>query len=352
MAEHGLTYPIPESVPLRNLVGSVSIAGHIGVRDEDRFAVGCSKEGKLCVALADGHCGKAAAEYVTDIKQVNSLGCCSSSRDIEKTFSKLDSDFNKKFSNSTAGSTLTFMSMEFDKVLNDVKISVGHVGDCYLYVLGKLKDSQERKLIQLTDVHDCCNIHERKRIGEDRFEDSCEINSQGEKHGSRLNGDLLVTRAIGDFNKEVKPQGLISTPQVDEFYLKEKCKHLELECIEAILLVSDGVLDGSSVNRLKIETIDRLSLSINGNRKSIIGAADSILLNLNLNTSDDATLILIPFLNEITGDLLTPLAAPRPRSRFKKPTPKPIEKTLCSPMKSDQSKEPLTEEEKNIVLAF
>eukprot|EP01066_Platyproteum_vivax_P009037 Platyproteum_vivax@DN3939_c0_g1_i1.p1 len=199
-----------------------------------------------------------------------------------------------------------------------LQVCVAHVGDCCVAKL-MMENTEPPSywLDVLTEEHNSSNKAEVKRIGDNMFE----IGSDG---SCRLNGNLLVTRAFGNWEDGKKPDGLSVTPQTACFLVTEE-EMVEVEtkkegCV-GVILYSDGLIEalraknGGSGAHTALASIVGLRLAARdrgGRRREITGAARDCLMTVDTDEfEDDASLVIVPFTHPVSGEALVPMGVAR-----------------------------------------
>eukprot|EP01066_Platyproteum_vivax_P015398 Platyproteum_vivax@DN6811_c0_g1_i1.p1 len=317
---------------------------------EDRITI-IEHNNSLIIGIADGHGGSSAAEFITTNTSLLQIANGRSQSEVHDIFHKIDCDFldlNPVTSSSgSTASVVTFKAIrqqiccddsdnadfDFDEKSNyGLQVCVAHIGDCSVAKLIAQqtpgKSGLNYNLEVVTEEHNTRNESEIFRIGNTCFE-------QCSDGFSRLNGNLLVTRAFGNWQDGQKPSGLSVIPQVSSFTLTQNDltvtassnadgEELPAGCV-GVVVYSDGVLEAirSNCGPYK-EPLTILASAIgrrlgarvgrSDNRRQLDNAARDCLASLEADEfEDDASLVIVPFSDPNSGELLVPLI-PLPQS--------------------------------------
>ena len=137
----------------------------------------------------------------------------------------------------------TFCGLLIDK--KNKKCYTINIGDSKLCSLKYNFLGKKLKTEFLTEDHKISNFKEKERI----------LKKGGVIINERLGGNLIISRSLGDF--DMKKYGLISTPDLEEFFLKER---------RIFFLASDGIWD--VLGRKDVEEICK---GFKGNDLEVLG---------------------------------------------------------------------------------
>lgn len=177
--------------------------------------------------IYDGHGGTDVVKYIKErlpqIIKENLINRIPIETALTNSFTKVDEEL-KFYDSDYTGSTATIV------LLQNNKIYCANVGDSRAYLLSK------EHVTQISTDHKCTDEDEADRITQ----------SGGSIQKGRVNGQLILSRTLGDLN--VKKFGIIATPTVRDYEINQN----ETFCV----LASDGVwdvIDGDSLLHMSKE---------------------------------------------------------------------------------------------------
>ena len=177
--------------------------------------------------IYDGHGGTDVVKYIKErlpqIIKENLINRIPIETALTNSFTKVDEEL-KFYDSDYTGSTATIV------LIQNNKIYCANVGDSRAYLLSK------EHITQISTDHKCTDEDEADRITQ----------SGGNIQKGRVNGQLILSRTLGDLN--VKKFGIIATPTVRDYEINKN----ETFCV----LASDGVwdvIDGDSLLQMSKE---------------------------------------------------------------------------------------------------
>lgn len=146
----------------------------------------------------DGHGGAKASKYLSEelTKAVGNMKTPTDPKALKRVMLEVDAKFLKREDQREDGTTCVFAIVEplFEKKAKDVKktykITVANIGDSRAILVKANGEHQP-----LTEDHKPENSIEFKRI----------VNAGGTVQGNRVDGQLALSRAIGDYNYKDNP---------------------------------------------------------------------------------------------------------------------------------------------------
>lgn len=233
----------------------------------------------LFMAVYDGHAGVQTAEYLAGnldqrLKEnVETLPNLTASQLFEKTFMKIETELYDSWvkagrkRSGDSGSTACVV------LINDRSIFVANTGDCRCVIT-----SQDSMIFESLD-HKATLPSELARIQ----------NAGGFVHQSRINGELAVSRAFGDFNFKAKIDLPLKNQMVTAFPDVTEIPRSDLPSI--LILASDGVWDVVSSSEASV-----IAWSIRNSGRDALRAAQTIVENAIRKGTKDNVSCIVSFL--------------------------------------------------------
>lgn len=279
-------------------------ASHIGRRstmEDAHFVVGTDSDGAVTelrgpcrgfYVVCDGHGGADAAHFACkNLLRFFLMGtflCSDECEALRTSFLRIDAEFRREVASGRlqhSGTTALVAAVVGARLL------VANVGDCRAVL------ARRGRAVELTSDHRPSSPTERQRIeAAGGFVDG----------DGYLNGDLGVSRALGDFHYPHLKHGtgagpLTAEPEVSEYEIDED--------VEFVVLASDGALD--SMTSQGVVDIVRTQLRLSNDPKK---ASEAVVSNaLELGVRDNVTVITICFKKE----LAPVLPRNRPQNHFR-----------------------------------
>ena len=193
----------------------------INMEDKGRSILNFNNDpNKLLFCLFDGHGGDEVSSYLQKnfgkIMKKYIYEIENEEINFEKLFEEIDEEF-KNCKYYKMGSTATIVYITQEIVNNKKKLYCINIGDTRC-ILTHTTGSRKLSYDDLVD-----DEKEYNRI----------INEGGYIKNGRVNGQLMISRAFGDW--EYKSYGVICTPHVTKIDITDKCKY--------IIMASDGIWD-------------------------------------------------------------------------------------------------------------
>ncbi|CAN7056332.1 unnamed protein product [Brassica rapa subsp. trilocularis] len=246
-------------------------------------------------AVFDGHGGSEAATYVKQnairlffeddkfpqtSKVNNSVYVEEVKSSLRNAFLQADLALAEDCSISSSSGTTALAALIFGRLL-----MVANAGDCRAVLCRK------GRAIEMSHDHRPINLLERRRVEE----------SGGVFEDGYLNGELSVTRALGDWDMKRTPRGsskspLISEPEIKQTTLTEDDEFLVMAC--------DGIWDVLTSQ----EAISIVKRGLNRHDDPGRCARELVMEALRLNTFDNLTAVVVSF---VTGERVVPLEKKR-----------------------------------------
>ncbi|KAJ0254962.1 protein phosphatase 2C 49 [Hirschfeldia incana] len=232
-------------------------------------------------AVFDGHGGSEAATYVKqnairlffeDDKfpqrsEVNSVYVEEVKRSLRNAFLQADLALAEDCSISSSSGTTAITALISGRLL-----MVANAGDCRAVLCRK------GKAIEMSHDHRPINLLERRRVEE----------CGGVIEDGYLNGELSVTRALGDWDmKRGSKSPLISEPEIKQITLTEDDEFLVMGC--------DGIWDVLTSQ----EAVSIVKRGFNRHDDPARCARELVMEALRLNTFDNLTAVVVSF---VTGE--------------------------------------------------
>ncbi|CAF1843051.1 unnamed protein product [Brassica napus] len=269
---------------------------HICV-DDLSSQVGCLSElpnPSAFYAVFDGHGGSEAATYVKQnairlffeddkfpqTSEVNSVYVEEVKSSLRNAFLQADLALAEEGSISSSSGTTALAALIFGRLL-----MVANAGDCRAVLCRK------GRAIEMSHDHRPINLLERRRVEE----------SGGVFEDGYLNGELSVTRALGDWDMKRTPHGsskspLISEPEIKQTALTEEDEFLVMGC--------DGIWDVLTSQ----EAVSIVKRGLNRHDDPARCARELVMEALRLNSFDNLTAVVVSF---VTGERVVPLEKKR-----------------------------------------
>jgi len=256
-------------------------------------------------AVFDGHGGSEAATYVRknavklffedenfpQTSEVNSVYVEEVKSSMRNAFLQADLALAEDCSISSSSGTTALAALVSGRVL-----MVANAGDCRAVLCRK------GRAIEMSHDHKPVNLPERRRVEE----------SGGVIEGGYLNGELSVTRALGDWCMK-RPHGskspLISEPEIKQITLTEDDEFLVIGC--------DGIWDVLSSQ----EAVSIVKRGLNRHDDPTRCARELVVQALRLEAFDNLTAVVVCFVNVERGD---EVAVPLERKRWCSLTPEAL----------------------------
>ena len=238
----------------------------INMEDKGKSIINFNNDSnKVLFCLFDGHGGDEVSSYLQKNfgnKMKSYINRENEDINFEKLFKEIDEEF-KNFKYYHIGSTATIIYITQNRI-NDKKILYCiNIGDtkCIL-----TQTTGSRKLSY-------------DDLSTDEYEYNRIINEGGFIKNGRVGGQLMISRAFGDW--EFKPYGVICSPHITKIEINDKSKY--------VILASDGVWD-------VLDDLDVYKLSLSADNSKIL--CDDIIQNaLEKETTDNLSCFVIK-LNE------------------------------------------------------
>lgn len=247
-------------------------------------------------AVFDGHGGSEAATYVKQnairllfeddnfpqTSEVNSVYVEEVKSSLRNAFLQADLALAEDCSISSSSGTTALAALISGRLL-----MVANAGDCRAVLCRK------GKAIEMSHDHRPINIPERIRVEE----------SGGVIEDGYLNGELSVTRALGDWDMK-RPHGsnspLISEPEIKQITLTEEDEFLVIGC--------DGIWDVLTSQ----EAVSVVKRGLNRHGDPARCARELVMEALRLNTFDNLTAVVVCFVTvDREGEAVVPLEKKR-----------------------------------------
>ncbi|CAH8323613.1 unnamed protein product [Eruca vesicaria subsp. sativa] len=259
---------------------------HICV-DDLSSQVGCLSElpkPSAFYGVFDGHGGSEAATYVKQnairlffeddkfpqTSEVNSVYVEDVKSSLRNAFLQADLALAEDCSISSSSGTTALTALISGRVL-----MVANAGDCRAVLCRK------GRAIEMSHDHTPINLLERRRVEE----------CGGVIEDGYLNGELSVTRALGDWDMKRSPHGskspLISEPEIKQITLTEEDEFLVMGC--------DGIWDVLTSQ----EAVSIVKRGLNRHDDPTRCARELVMEALRLSTFDNLTAVVVCF---VTGD--------------------------------------------------
>jgi len=230
----------------------------------------------LFVAVFDGHNGNRCSEFLKTylLEELNNQ--LKQDGDLELALKKTYCNIDQRWLNLAKSDDCNDGSTGLCIVVQDQKIVVANTGDSRAIM------NRAGKCIELNKDHRPTDPEEMKRI------EGC----GGQVIGGRLQGELAVSRAFGDYRFKMDDRGLlICEPEIRQFNITAD--------IEFIVVACDGLYE-TFTNTEVIEYISRLlaeSIEINEIAKSLAEEA------IDRGSGDNITIIIIKFEKKMNKSL-------------------------------------------------
>nr|VDD58065.1 unnamed protein product [Brassica oleracea] len=247
-------------------------------------------------AVFDGHGGSEAATYVKQnairllfeddnfpqTSEVNSVYVEQVKSSLRNAFLQADLALAEDCSISSSSGTTALAALICGRLL-----MVANAGDCRAVLCRK------GKAIEMSHDHRPINLPERRRVEE----------SGGVIEDGYLNGELSVTRALGDWDMK-RPHGsnspLISEPEIKQITLTEEDEFLVIGC--------DGIWDVLTSQ----EAVSVVKRGLNRHGDPTRCARELVMEALRLNTFDNLTAVVVCFVTvDREGEAVVPLEKKR-----------------------------------------
>ncbi|CAF2113567.1 hypothetical protein YC2023_103090 [Brassica napus] len=247
-------------------------------------------------AVFDGHGGSEAATYVKQnairllfeddnfpqTSEVNSVYVEQVKSSLRNAFLQADLALAEDCSISSSSGTTALAALISGRLL-----MVANAGDCRAVLCRK------GKAIEMSHDHRPINLPERRRVEE----------SGGVIEDGYLNGELSVTRALGDWDMK-RPHGsnspLISEPEIKQITLTEEDEFLVIGC--------DGIWDVLTSQ----EAVSVVKRGLNRHGDPTRCARELVMEALRLNTFDNLTAVVVCFVTvDREGEAVVPLEKKR-----------------------------------------
>ena len=264
---------VPVNTQLNSMASVMTFQGFRSYMEDDYAYV---KDGDTYIyAVFDGHSGSEAAKFCKENLLSELLHECQdgfTSEAITQAFISTERNFRTHCANSPKPEVSELnirIPKSYDEsgtcalvaIVQGTKVTIAHVGDCQALIVNKDKTFQH-----VSRMHRCTNAKE------DEAEIERILAADLYVQGKRVNGELAVSRSIGDFKYkgsalEEEKHAVTCVPSISTFTLTPE--------MHSLILYSDGIGDGISAEKIALSVGDLpleeiVSIAYNESRDNVV----------------------------------------------------------------------------------